>query len=100
VPRRRRRARSDQHVPLAEESGEAAEQRRTLPLGPGEPARRGREPLLGVPDDIRLDEIAMRRELQFAIDHEMLRAQYEEHVFDRTELGERLLDDRARILEP
>ena len=68
-----RAAGRDEDVVWLEHPGEPAEERGALAVGPGDAARRLRQALFGVPDDVGLQQVAMVSHLQFAIHHEMLR---------------------------
>src|SRR5205807_5472211 len=82
-----------------EELGGATEQRGALALGGGQFTGRLPQALLGVPDDIWLDLVAVRRQHQLALDDEMLRPQGEKRLCDVAEVGARFLDHRAELLE-
>src|SRR5688572_13859073 len=72
------RAPEYERVVLHEQRGHAPVEGGTLASGPGEPARRSREPSLRVPDDVRLELVAHGVDLLLAINHEGLAAEQQE----------------------
>src|SRR4029077_12437755 len=51
-------------------------------------------------DDVRLDQRAVRLEHQLSLNDKVLRAQGQKGLADAAQIGGRLLDYRAKLLEP
>jgi hypothetical protein len=83
-----------------EELRSAPEERGALPLRRREFARGLRQAALGVPDDVGLDQVAVRLEQEFPVDDIMLGAEHQECLANTTQIGSRFLDDGTKVLEP
>ena len=83
-----------------EELRSAPEERGALPLRRREFARGLRQAALGVPDDVGLDQVAVRLEQELPVDDIMLGAEHQECLANTTQIGSRFLDDGTKVLEP
>src|SRR3546814_16764975 len=89
-----------QQVVGVEERHDAAAEGGPLTLGPGELLRRLLQALLGVPDDVGLDQVPVSVPPRPVGDHEDHGTKDLERLADVAHLRARLLDDHARRLPP